>query len=66
MICEGNLALMGRITHGILVGKPKAKSFLEAIGLRGRIILKGLNNNLMGGRRLDISGSGRRQVAGSC
>ena len=40
MICAGNVARMGRITYGILVGKPKASNYLEAVGVRGENYVK--------------------------
>jgi hypothetical protein len=39
---------------------------LEDPGVDGRIILKWIIERLGGGHRLDLSGSGYGQVAGSC
>jgi len=40
MICAGNVARMGRITYWILLGKPKANIYLEAVGVRGETYVK--------------------------
>ena len=38
----------------------------EDLGIDGRLILKGILNNRMEGRRLDWSGLGQGQAAGCC
>jgi hypothetical protein len=56
----------GRGAYRALAGKPEEGDHLEDAGVDGRIILKWIFERLGWGRRLDWSGSGQGQVAGSC
>ena len=47
------------------VGKPEKGDHLEDPGVDGRVILRWIFERLYGGYRLDQSGSGQREVAGS-
>jgi hypothetical protein len=53
-----------RNTCRFSVGKPEGKNHFERLGLDGRIILKWILKNRMGGRRLDSTCSKQGQVAG--
>jgi hypothetical protein len=55
-----------RIVCAVLVRKPYGKMTLEDLGIVGRLILKWMLENRMGGRGLDLSGSGCEIVVGFC
>jgi hypothetical protein len=55
-----------RGAYRVLVGNLREGDHLEDPGIDGRIILKCVLANWVGGHRLDRSGSGHGQVEGSC
>jgi hypothetical protein len=40
MRCAGHVALVGRVTYRVLVGKPEGKKHLEDPGIDGKILLR--------------------------
>jgi len=62
----GHVALWGRGTYRVLVGKPKAKDQLEDPGVVGRIILRWIFRKWMWKHGLDRSGSRKGQITGTC
>ena len=47
-------------------GKLRERNHLKDLGVDGRVILKWIFKKYIGGRGLDRSGSGKKQMEGSC